>query len=255
MKIGIITDIHENTARLNTALRLAESYGCDELACLGDITGYDSRFYRYSNTRSAKECVNIVRLNFRWIVAGNHDLFAARKIPAYSNGFEFPPDWFEMDPEKRKKAAKGKVWSHEYDDPNDLGESDIEFIRSLPEFVTAEADGLSCLFSHYIYPDFSGSTTRYVERNHQTCLAWDFLEARNITYSFSGHSHQAFAGFSYKSGGNYLKAIHTFPGNRFNLGNNPVIVILPPLSGEQGRSGFSIVDTESRTVSIITDGF
>lgn len=255
MKIGIITDIHENAARLTTALRLSEEYGCDELACLGDIAGYDSRFYRYPDKRSARECIRLVRSNFRWIVAGNHDLFAVRKIPAYSNGFEFPPYWFEMDPPARKKAAKGKVWSHEYDEPGDLEETDIEFIRSLPEFVTAKAGGLSCMFSHYIYPDLSGSTTRYVERNHQTCLAWDFLESSNVVYSFSGHSHQVFAGFSYKSNGSFLKAIHSFPGNSFNLGNEPVIVILPPLAGEQGRSGFSIVDSESRKVTIITEGF
>lgn len=255
MKIGIITDIHENAARLRTALSLAEAYGCEEIACLGDIAGYDRRFYRYPDARSAKECINLVRSNCRWIVAGNHDLFAARKIPAYSNGFEFPPDWFDLDPLRRKKVSKGKVWSHEYDETNDLEESDIEFIRSLPEFVIADAGGLSCIFSHYIYPDLSGSTTRYVERNFQTCLAWDFFEARNVTYSFSGHSHQIFAGFSYKGGGNLLKAVHSIPGKSFNLGNDPVIVILPPLSGEQGRSGFSLVDSESRKVSIITDGF
>jgi predicted phosphodiesterase len=254
MKIGIITDIHENTSMLRKVLDLAEEHGCDELACLGDIVGYDSRFYGYRQERSARECVRLVKASCKWVVAGNHDLFASRRYPEYTNGFKYPSDWFLMEPSGRKSASAGKVWSYEYDEPNDLEDQDLEFIRSLPESVTAVAGGVSCMFSHYIYPDLSGSTTRYVERNGQICQAWEFLERNNVRYSFSGHSHQLFAGFAYKSPGRMLKAVHPIPDRIFNLGDEPVIIILPPLSGEKGRTGFSIADTVNRKVSIITAG-
>jgi predicted phosphodiesterase len=254
MKIGIITDIHENAPMLRKVIDLAEKHGCDELACLGDIVGYDSRFYGYQKERSARECVKLVKASCKWIVAGNHDLFASGRFPGYTNGFEYPAGWFSMAPAERKSASKGKVWSYECDEPNDLGEQDLEFMRSLPELVTDLIDGVSYMFSHYIYPDLSGSTTRYVERNRQICLAWEFLEHNNVRYSFSGHSHQLFAGFAYKSSGSMLKAVHPIPDRIFNLGDEPVIIILPPLSGEKGRTGFSIADTGNRKVSIITSG-
>jgi predicted phosphodiesterase len=254
MKIGIITDIHENAFMLRNVLELAERHGCNELACLGDIVGYDSRFYGYGQERSARECTRLVKANCKWIVAGNHDLFASGRLPGYTNGFEYPSGWFMMTPAGRKSASNGKVWSYEYDEPNDLGEQDIEFMRSLPESVTVVIDGSSCMFSHYIYPDLTGSTTRYVERNSQLCQAWELLDRNNVMYSFSGHSHQLFAGFAYKSSGSMLKAVHPIHDGIFNLGNEPVIIILPALSGERGRTGFSIVDTANWKVSIITAG-
>jgi predicted phosphodiesterase len=254
MKIGLITDIHENASMLRKVIDLAERHGCDEMACLGDIVGYDSRFYGYRQERSARECIRLVKASCKWIVAGNHDLFATGRLPGYTNGFEYPDGWFGMTPAERKSVSNGKVWSYEFDEPNDLEEQDLEFMRSLPELETDFIDGISCMFSHYIYPDLSGSTTRYVERNSQICLAWEFLERRNVRYSFSGHSHQLFAGFAYKSSGSMLKAIHQITDNNFNLGDEPVIIILPPLSGERGRTGFSIADTGNRKVSIINTG-
>ena len=55
MKIGLITDIHENANLLKEALRLAAKNKCDEIVCLGNIVGFDRRFE-------------------------NHDLFAAGRL-------------------------------------------------------------------------------------------------------------------------------------------------------------------------------
>lgn len=80
------------------------------------------------------------------------------------------------------------------------------------------------------------------------------METNRITISFSGHSHNHFAGFAYRNAGSFLKAIHTIPDSSFNLGNDMVAVLLPPLSGERGRTGFSIVDTAARRLTIIYTG-
>jgi len=159
MKIGIITDIHENVSMLREALRLASVHRCDELVCLGDIVGYDRRFYSFDAGRSAKSCLYLIRSNCRWIVAGNHDLYAAARFPSYSNGFEYPSDWFKMNSEERKSASRGKVWYYEKEAPNDLDEDDISFLKSLPEYIAPPDYPIGCLFSHYLFPDLSGSTT------------------------------------------------------------------------------------------------
>ena len=252
MKIGILTDIHENTQMLQEALRLAEINKCDELVCLGDIVGFDRRFYKYVRERSAKTCLELIRSNCRWIVAGNHDLFAAGRFPVYSNGFNYPDNWFTLSAEERKSISAGKVWSYEFDDPNDLGEDDLAFIRSLPEFITTSFNGISSFLSHYIFPDFTGSTTQYIERNRQLKGVWEFMSNHQVKFSFSGHSHGSFAGFAYRNSSSFFKAINSIPTNSFNLGNEMVVIALPPLAGEKGRTGFSIIDTENMKLEIVS---
>ena len=39
MKIGIITDVHNNVIALNSMLQLFEEKGCDDIICCGDIIG------------------------------------------------------------------------------------------------------------------------------------------------------------------------------------------------------------------------
>jgi predicted phosphodiesterase len=250
MKIGILTDIHENKTCLENAIRSASKHRCDELACLGDITGYDRRFYNYPEKRSAAACIELIRSNCKWVVAGNHDLFAAQKFPTYSNGLVFPEDWFSLSAVQKKNISAGRVWCYEGDEPNDLGHEACDYIANLPEYlILKEANGM--LLSHYIYPDFSGSTTNYINRKRQFSGLWAFMEQNNLLYSFTGHAHQMFTGFAYQKSASLFKAIHTNPNSHFNLGNERVMIALPPLSGEKGKSGFSIFDTESQLLSMI----
>lgn len=257
MKIGIFTDIHENAEMLRKALKMADANKCDELVCLGDIVGYDPRFYNYTQGRSAKTCVNLIRSTCRWIVPGNHDLNAAKRFPGFSNGFVYPDKWFELNGAERKEASQRKVWCYDGDAPSDLGEDEVEFLKSLPEYILTNAPAISCLFSHYIYPDFTGSTTGYVERNHELRGLWNFLNLQGVKYSFSGHSHTCFTGFAYPMRKNnavssLLKAIHSNPSDSMNLGDETMMLLLPPVTGEKGKTGFSIFDSTSMKLNIIS---
>ena len=252
MKIGIITDIHENVLMLREAFKMAVIHKCDEIACLGDIVGFDRRFYRHDNKRSAKECVNMVKSSCRWIVAGNHDMFAAARFPEYSNGFEFPESWFSLTAGERKSAACGQVWCYEGDVPNDLDENDIHFLKTLPEYLVVSDIGFPALFSHYIFPDLTGSTTRYIERNSQLSDVWNFMEINKVLISFSGHSHNHFPGFAYRKEIAFLKALNTNPNSSIKLGDEMVVIVLPPLAGESGRTGFSIIDSVNMRLNIIS---
>ena len=254
MKIGIITDIHENVKILEETLRKAEENKCDELACLGDIVGFDTRFYDNSIERCAKSCVELIESNFRWVVAGNHDLNSVSRFPSWSNGFEYPENWFMIQTDERKLLADGKVWTYEFDSPNNLTEKEREFLEKIPEYIIPELEGNRILFSHYIYPDFTGSTTIYAERNIQIRKHWDFMNSNMVKVSLIGHSHSNFAGFAYKNQGLSVKAFHSIPNNDFLLGDDSVVVLLPPLSGDRGKTGFTIYDTATRRLSLIHTG-
>lgn len=252
MKIGIITDIHENTRLLEDALGMMSAGGCDEIACLGDMVGYDSRFYSYEQYRSASDCLRLIRSNCKWITLGNHDINAARIFPSYSNGFSYPGNWYELDPAQRKNISSGKVWCYEGEASNDLTYDDIQFLQKIPEYIITTSQGLQFLFTHYFAPDFTGSTTTYIERGYQLRQHWQTMKEKGASLSFSGHCHSHFTGFAYRSAGSLTKAIHSFSGKEFNLGNEMVAVILPPLSGEKGRRGFSVLDTDKMVINIFT---
>ena len=251
MRIGIFTDIHENVEMLQRALDMALINRCDELVCLGDITGFDRRFYRYDYTRSASGCIKLIRENFRWIVAGNHDLFSAGRIPSWTDGFQFPESWFMMDPSERKLKAAGKVWCYEGDAETDMCKDEIDFLGSLPEFIITDAPGINCLFSHYFFPDLTGSTTRYAERGRHLTGHWEFMDTNKVLYSFSGHTHNHFTGFAYKGSGSLFRAFQNLPNDSFCLGKEKIIIALPPLSGEKGRTGFTIFDSDQKKLSVI----
>jgi len=239
---------------LQAALKLASLHHCDELVCLGDMAGFDQRFYRYSSTRSASKCLALVRSNCRWIVAGNHDQHAAGVFPTYSNGFAYPENWFDLQNEDRKNLSRGRVWCYEGDEPNDLGLNDLLFMRKLPEYIILTINDITCLFSHYIYPDFTGSTTRDIKRPIHLKEHWDLMNIHNVTLSFCGHFHNFFTGFAYQRSLPFSKAIHSIPHNSFNMGNEKVIIVLPPLAGEKGRTSFSIIDMNSLKINIVTVG-
>jgi hypothetical protein len=240
---------------LHEALRVAENERCDEIACLGDIAGFDRRFYRHELKRSARTCLSLIRANCRWIVAGNHDLAAASRFPVYTNGFSYPDDWYGLTPEEKRECAAGRVWTYEGDSPNDLGPEEVEFLNTLPEYINVRAEGADCLFSHYIFPDFTGSTTRYVEKNSQLRELWNFMDEIGSVYAFTGHSHAAFTGFAYRKNNSlslpFMKAVHALPHDTFNLGSEMMLSVLPALTGDEGRACFSIFDTGSLQLRVI----
>lgn len=251
MRIGILTDIHENVTVLETALRQADDARCDHLACLGDIVGYDSRFSGYSFSRSASRCISLIRSNCRWVVAGNHDLFAASRQPSWSNGFTYPANWFNMTPVDKRAASDGMVWTYDTEIPGDLKEDDLEYLRLLPEFLIIDEAPPGILLSHYVCPDFTGSTTRRVMKQRHLGDLWSFMDLQGIRFSFSGHFHRPHASFAHRHPLPFFRAIHSVPGEKIFLGDDITMVLLPPLTGVKGRSSFALVETNPWIISLI----
>ena len=80
----------------------------------------------------------------------------------------------------------------------------------------------------------------YVERRKQLKDLWGFMTQYGVKYSFSGHSHNYFAGFALQKQGFFMKAIYSIPEKSFILGDEMHLIVLPPLSGEKGKTGFSV---------------
>lgn len=189
VKIGFISDIHEDYAALLKAVRVLEKAGCDTLICLGDIVGFSFPFQRSFGGRDAEACVALVRDSCVAAVAGNHDLFAARRVPVHTAGFPYGDDWYGQDEETRQRRSRNRLWRYEdYDLPPRLGTSSAEYLRALPEFATPLMDGIPIFISHFHYPDLSGSLVRSLRRDHLRAH-FDFIGAKGCALSFSGHGH------------------------------------------------------------------
>ncbi|MBU6431667.1 metallophosphoesterase family protein, partial [Patescibacteria group bacterium] len=150
MKLGFISDIHEDIKRLEQALKILKSHKCDKIICLGDIVGYSVPYYGFLWSRNAPEVIKLVKKNCDLVVVGNHDLFAIKKLPKNKAGFKYPKDWYALDYWKRKTLSKDKVWLYEYNElPSLLTKADEKFIDRLPEYIVGNFDGVKILLSHY----------------------------------------------------------------------------------------------------------
>ncbi len=218
MKLALITDIHEQVHSLERALAVAGSMGCDEVACLGDITGYDPLFFAGEPGRSASECIRLIRENCRWVVAGNHDRQAADENP-------------------------------------ELGAEDIAWLDALPDHAITESGGRRVLLSHYVYPDFTGSTMVFLRRQSQLAAVHDFFTRENISIGFTGHDHPAGAGFCYpaplKWSSRLSRAVQYMPFNRYHLDGERMICLLPALATLNSRPGITVWDSATGVLDVI----
>jgi len=189
LKIGIVTDIHEDIEKLKKTILSFEKMNCDEIVCLGDIVGFCLPFYTYQDTRNANECVNIVKKNCSTVVVGNHDLNAIKKIPAFRNKTQYPEDWYELSPFKKKQLLEGKVWLYEGELLHNLNNENIEYLKNLNEYEIRNFGGINILFSHFIYPNFSGSNCFFPSFEYNLNSYFEFIEKKNCKFGIFGHLH------------------------------------------------------------------
>ncbi|MBU0765141.1 MAG: metallophosphoesterase family protein [Bacteroidetes bacterium] len=189
MKLGILSDIHEDVVGLEKALKLLEKKGCDEIACLGDIVGFSDMYYPFRETCNAAECIRLVRENCRYSLAGNHDLFVAKKIPEYTAGFNYPENWYQLTLSERLIMADRKVWDYLGEPEPDLDEKSLHYLKELPEYLVIETERKKLFLSHFNYPDLTGSRKKYPSSPLHLIGHFRFAEKHGCTVSFSGHGH------------------------------------------------------------------
>ncbi len=189
MKIGIISDIHEDAERLNIAIKALEKLGCDEFVCLGDISGFDERFYSFIYSRDFNYCLDLIKANCKIIIPGNHYLFHLKLLPEQNSVFTYPNDWFQLSLEKRKAESKGKVWlyekEHTISNPNDYENIFSDFnSRKVVQY-----EELTILFSHSIFPDIAGVMTKKPRKKNDFFEHLDSVVTNSCHIGISGHLH------------------------------------------------------------------
>jgi predicted phosphodiesterase len=248
MKIAIISDIHEDYMSLMKAARIILKQGCNEVICLGDIVGFSVPYYHYFETRDASACVKWVKEHCKYVVAGNHDLYAIKQLPRNEvRGFRFPPDWYGMPFHQRVEMARDQLWLYEDHELSAL--LDIqgqEFLKGLPEQLVIEADGTSCLLSHFIAPDITGSAKAFLVGFEDIQSHHLLMNACGCSLSFSGHMH---ANGMVKSSNvqiDYLGFGKEVPLNGLHW------IGAPAIARSRKTNGFLIWDSEKRTIQTVS---
>jgi len=246
MKIGILSDIHEDGERLREVLVAMEKCGVSEIACLGDIVGFDILLYRYLSTRNASYCLDLVRKNCRWVVAGNHDLFAIRKLPDVNGCFSFPENWYQLDFQERKRLGRQQVWLFENQELSSLlTGKDRDYLHSLPLSLEVELAGMRVMFSHAVFPDWSGSLI-WRPKNH-----WDFqrhfqlLKKQGCRLGISGHLHPNGIGIADPQRFDFLRF------RTYQISSNLVQYVCPCTASTSSKNGFLVLDTAGMTMEAV----
>jgi putative phosphoesterase len=135
MKIGIISDLHNNSLALEIVLNEFETQGIDGIICCGDIIGIGP---------SPEEVVTRLR-NMKNLIAcikGNHESYLI-------NGMENS----KMDEHERKYHE----WEHSF-----LTDKSVHFLSSLPMKKVLRISGKTISVIHYAY---RGNQYKGVHRN------------------------------------------------------------------------------------------
>jgi len=243
MKYGIISDIHEDIVNLKLALRKIEKVGCDEIMCLGDISGYSARNHFFHDERNASECLRLVRENCSIIVAGNHDLHAARRLPGIKSNFDYPVDWYFNDFKTKKKLSSGKVWLYDDDELDPLYTiEEREYIKKIPEFFVLNHNDNKILLSHFIHPNLTGSSRIFYSLNEEFDKHKSFMKEKGCTYAFAGHRHYLGLYVSSRD-----KIFRKGFNRKYSLGELDCVLV-PSIVRNKFHNGFCIFDNKNKTV-------
>lgn len=256
MKIGIITDIHEDVVSLKKALKILEEEKCDEVVCLGDIVGYPFFRGKYENTRNLSETIHLIKTNCSDIVLGNHDIFHLKKIPEFSTSFVFPPNWFKISPAEQTKLSKNKIWNYTDDYPIKLSDNEFDFLISLPELCIKETSSMKILLSHYISPEFSGYVSTSISENKRLKEHFNIMEHNNCLLSICGHMHIEGLALCYDQRENVFSKIFKgflyYSYRKINLKKKLCTLSVPALANNGQVNGLTILDTNDYTINALS---
>ncbi|MBT3301166.1 MAG: metallophosphoesterase [Bacteroidetes bacterium] len=245
MKLAILTDIHEDYEGLKFALRKIEKKKCDQIICLGDISGFSVPHYKHFSSRDAHRSLQLIRDYCEIIIVGNHDLNAIKRIPIITDQFHYPKNWFSMNYHEKKAISKDMVWLYDHDELSPLyTDDDIAFLSKLPEYHILEDKEHQILFSHYIFPNLTGSSKKFFDKMKDYDEHFSFMRDKECQFSFCGHAH--IPGGQIQSKSKKLKRLKSQDSK-----NEMICIQCPPLVNTNRFGEFTIFDTESMKLEFL----
>lgn len=215
MLYAILSDVHANIDALEAVLKQADKSGVDQIACLGDVVGYNAM---------PNECVAMITERNIQTVLGNHDAVAC--------GIEEPWGF-------NKYALDAVLWTREH-----ITEETSEWLNGLPdalnygEFVAVHGAPKN----HNIYL-FSW---------RDAAMHLDFMDEQNCNVCFIGHTHTpAVFTADGKDAANIDGPIVLDPEKIYFI--NPGSVGQP--RDNNPDASFGLYDTETRTFELIRTSY
>jgi predicted phosphodiesterase len=247
MKIGIISDIHEDTKRLKETFIILHKEKCQQIVCLGDFTGYSVPYYGFLQSRNAHAVIEMLKKKCKFSLIGNHDLFSIKKLPKNKANFSYPKNWYSLDYQTRKKLSNNKLFLYEHHTlPPLLTKGDKQFMRQLPEYVIEKYNGLKILFSHYAFPDLVGTKIFKPETTKDVKQHFTFMKKHGCTLGISGHDH--YEGIIIFTEDKVSK----IPFNKtIKLTNNPTWLHGPSVANSEFANGVLVFDTDKMKIKAI----
>jgi hypothetical protein len=246
MLVGFLSDIHEDILSLELALGILDRHGCDRIVCLCDIVGFALPFYQYIRTRDAEACINRVRNRCDVVLAGNHDLYAVRRVPGFRAGFDYGDDWYGLEYAVRERRARNRIWLYEDNEiPAVLSPSSCDYLRGLPETERAAFDDTPLLLSHFCHPDPSGSAIHFPTQAFHLRTHFAFMHDAGCRIGVSGHGHPEGCLIVDE------ERITLHPFGTIALTREPQWIVAPCVARTSRANGCMILDTARRELRVL----
>ncbi len=126
MKLGVITDIHNNLVALKVIVEKLQELQCDKIICCGDIIGIGP--YPEETVQYLMQIPNLIA------VRGNHEKYLLDEMPT-----EYPNE-----EHMGYEEMKHHKWEHSL-----LSKESVDFLRNLPYKVCIKSESYTLSVLHY----------------------------------------------------------------------------------------------------------
>lgn len=165
MKIGIITDVHNNLTAIHAVMARFYELNCDKIICCGDIIGLGP--YPEETVQYMLKIPNLIA------VKGNHDRYLTEGLPT-----EIPND---------EHMEQGEFHHHKWEH-SQLSAESVDFLRNLPYRVDLTVENHTISVMHYCM-DENNRYVNYTPNPSENQLSEMFADVDSEIILF-GHDHR-----------------------------------------------------------------
>lgn len=163
MKIGVISDIHNNVVALEAVLDKFAAENCDKIICAGDIIGIGP--YPEETVQRIMEVPNLIA------VRGNHEKYLTEVLPSQIPNSEF----------MEQEEIEHHKWEH-----SRLSKSSKNFLEKLPCSIDINIAGKNISVMHY----FTNDKNQYIYTPNPTKKdLTNLFPSENQDIIIYGHDH------------------------------------------------------------------